>query len=1021
MDPKNPLPSSSDRPIPGPRPGDVSSLDPIGQGPSGDWLYPGSETEPSRRSFLRMAGYGLASASFAGCSRAPVGKVIPLLEGSESIIAGRAYWVATTCGGCSASCGVLARCLDGRPVKVEGNAKHGLSKGGLCATGQAEILSVYDSKRLAHPVQQGSTTDWATVDTAIRERLAELNASNGRVRVLTGSVHSPSTRATIARFVEAQVDAKHVSYDALSASALLDAHEQTHGKRAIPAYRFDRARTIVSFSADFLGTWISPVQFAADYAAGRKPDSAKGDGQGHMSHHVQFEAVMSLTGAAADVRTRVAPWEEPAAVAALCRFLEHHAGSPSRLGKAPSVGPHDKRIRLAADALWDTRGHSLVVCGSNDLQTQILVVYANELLGNYGETLSLARPSKQLSGSDGDWLDLKAELESGEVGMLIVSGVNPAYELPGGVDAALRSAGTLVVHSDGQDETSTLAHYRLPSSHPLESWSDGEPEVGRFDLRQPTVPAIRAGRTLRQLLSTWLGDTRGDRELLADHWSSADIAGQCGQGAGSFERFFEKSLHDGFVEATLETSEPHFDVAAVTAPVTVEGSTGLGLVLYPKVSMRAGAHAHNPWLQELPDPVSKITWDNYASLSPGRAEDLGLEAGDIVRVSTEESPKGIELPVHIQRGQHDDVVAVALGYGRRGTDRFQGVGPDWLEAEPTIVAGETLGANAAPLLTVAAGRVSYVQRGAILHATGTSRGLASTQDHHTLEVPANLAPRRGEVRDAVQSVGFDDYTEHPDHAVHAHHPPDTDLWTQDHEKLRHHWGMSVDLSSCIGCSACMVSCQAENNVPVVGRDEVARHREMHWMRIDRYLEGEGDDVSAAYQPMFCQQCDNAPCEGVCPVLATVHSSEGLNQQVYNRCVGTRYCANTCPYKVRRFNWFEYPREDELANQALNPDVTVRSRGVMEKCSFCAQRIQEAKSEAARTGQDIQDGDIQVACQQSCPTSAIVFGDMNDPQSKVSNLMARQRSYGVLTELNVKPSVRYLARVRNNKHGDQDHG
>jgi molybdopterin-containing oxidoreductase family iron-sulfur binding subunit len=450
----------------------------------------------------------------------------------------------------------------------------------------------------------------------------------------------------------------------------------------------------------------------------------------------------------------------------------------------------------------------------------------------------------------------------------------------------------------------------------------------------------------------------------------------------------------------------------VHAPSVPPETPGLTLVLYPKLSQLDGRHAHNPWLQELPDPVSKVSWDNYACLSPARAETLGVADGDLVRLSVGEG-EILELAVLVQRGQHDDVVAVALGYGRIGTDRFAGVGPDWLEGKPTVEAGGVVGVRAANCINLRAGNLRYDVPGLAIEPIGGRRDLASTQDHHTMVVPAHLAPAGGEVRDAVRTAVFADFKHDPEHALsHGHHFPEAELWEDDHDAGGHRWGMAVDLTSCIGCAACAIGCQAENNVPVVGKDEVLRHREMHWMRIDRYFSGEGDDVTAAHQPMFCQQCDNAPCESVCPVLATVHSSEGLNQQVYNRCVGTRYCANTCPYKVRRFNWFDYPREDELANQVLNPDVTVRTRGVMEKCSFCAQRIQEAKSEAIRRGTPLLDGDIQVACQQSCPTRAIEFGDLADPESRVSKLAERRRSYRVLEELNVKPSVNYLARIRN---------
>ena len=457
-------------------------------------------------------------------------------------------------------------------------------------------------------------------------------------------------------------------------------------------------------------------------------------------------------------------------------------------------------------------------------------------------------------------------------------------------------------------------------------------------------------------------------------------------------------------------AQPAFNGDAIRPLPPLKRDTGLELVLYSKVALREGAHAHNPWLQELPDPVSHIVWDNYAALSTALADELGVVEGDLVRIRAAEVDGELELPVHVQVGQHDRVVAVALGYGRVGTDRFANLAPDWIEARPMIAAGETLGVNAAPWLRIVEGRQRADVLGVTVEKAGGRHELACTQDYHRLEVPEHLAPEGGEVRDVLQRSVLGGHAVHAAHG--AGHADAVNLWPDDPGGPAHDWAMVIDLSVCTGCSGCVVSCQAENNVPVVGRDEVARHREMHWIRIDRYYGGDDDALRVSHQPMMCQHCDNAPCEAVCPVLATVHSSEGLNQQVYNRCVGTRYCANTCPYKVRRFNWFEYPRDDDHANHALNPDVTVRSRGVMEKCSMCAQRINEAKGAARREGRTLADGEIQTACQQSCPTKAIVFGDLSDPESEVSIAMHGERHYRALEELNVRPSVGYLTEVRN---------
>ncbi|MHC4846799.1 MAG: 4Fe-4S dicluster domain-containing protein, partial [Planctomycetota bacterium] len=766
---------------------------------------------------------------------------------------------------------------------------------------------------------------------------------------------------------------------------------------------------------DFLGAWISPEEHARGWAAGRRPD----DEHPTLSRHWQFEDRLTLTGSNADRRVRTGAWETRAALA---RLVEALGG-----GKVPSSGALSETARAAVDELvhelQSHRGESVVLCGVNDFGAQLLAARANDLLGNVGTTVDLVHASRQRRGDDRALADLRDELAAGKVGLLIVSGCNPAYDVPGFAAAieSARDAGTTVVStSPMDDETAALAEFVAPEPHDLERWDDAEPVAGLYSLSQPTVPPLRSARTLRENLARWLGDDRDDRDLLAAHWREhmfplSDHA--------SFDAFFHQALHDGFVRmpGDQHDSPTAFRVAALdrvnAVPAPAAPARGaLALALYPKVGLLDGRHAHNPWLQELPDPVSKVTWDNYACLSPATAERLSVETGDMVRLAKDDG-SALELPALVQVGQHDDVVAVALGYGRRGTDRFAKVGPEWIQGEDTVEEGGTVGVNAAPLLVLGPGGLRADMTAVTASRAGGRRALACTQDHHSLHVPEHLAPKGGETRDAVQTVALAKLASDPEHALHHAHHQENDLWPDDHEYTGMRWGMAIDLGSCTGCSACVVGCQAENNVPVVGRDEVRRHREMSWIRIDRYYQSDGDDVDTAHQPMMCQHCAQAPCETVCPVLATMHSSDGLNTQVYNRCVGTRYCANNCPYKTRRFNWFDYPREDRLQNMVLNPDVTIRSRGVMEKCSMCLQRIQEAKLEAKARGDTVRDGDIRTACQQSCPTQAITFGDLNDTGSAVSKKLAGHRAYPVLAELNVRPSVRYLAAA---KH-DDGHG
>ena len=977
-----------------------------------DTVLPVEREGETRRSFLRLAGFGVASATLAGCSRGPLELVVPRPELDAAGTAGRAYWIATTCGGCEARCGVLARCRDGRPIKLEGNPDHAVSRGGLCAVGQASLLDLYDGQRRNGPALAGEAVSWPDLDRSVRERI---DASPGRVRLLTRTITSPSTRAWIDRFVE-RTNGRHVEWDPRSASALLDAHEACFGRRAVPRMRFEAAKVIVSFDADFLGTWLSPVEFAKGYAAGRRPD----DETPTMSRHVQIESRLSLTGCSADERLTVGPWEMRAAVARLCASLPSRSSGEVDVAALAERAPHGEALDALAEELWAARGACLVVSGSDDPGTQVLVAYANELLGSYGKTLDLDAPSLARRGSDAALTRLIEEMQGGGVDVLVVDGLDPVYELPegSGFAEALQKVGLVVSTSALADQTTAAAHALAPSAHELASWNDAEPVAGRLSLSQPTVPPLRSARTLRATLAAWLGESGDDVTLLREHWRREVFPRV--SGARDFSTFFDGVLHDGFV-ATRAARPPAparwnasraSDVLATSSGPAAPPDGTLALVLYSKVALPEGRNAHNPWLHEVPDPLTTVTWDNYVCIAPETAAARGLADGDLVAVAADEGGTAIPLPVRLLPGVHPAVAAVALGYGVLGTDRFSRIGPSWLEGRLTLQEGETVGTRAADLLQLTASGLRSSGRAVRLADSGLTHDLAQTQDHHSLEVPHHLAPQRGEVRDVAQSTTLTVLQEDPSHAVHHHELTNDGLWPVDHQTDGPRWGLVVDLSACNGCSGCVVACQAENNVPAVGKDEVRRHREMTWLRVDRYLQGEGDSLRVVHQPMMCQHCANAPCETVCPVLATVHSEDGLNQQVYNRCVGTRYCANNCPYKTRRFNWFDYPRREELRNLALNPDVTVRSRGVMEKCSMCVQRIQEAKAEARREGREVADGEIQTACQQSCPAGAIVFGDLNDPESRAAKLHAGPRAYQALSELNVRPGVTYLAGVRN---------
>jgi molybdopterin-containing oxidoreductase family iron-sulfur binding subunit len=967
--------------------------------------------EFSRRSFLKLAGFTFAGGVLAGCQQSNLEKAIPHLIKPEELVPGVPLWYASTCAGCSAGCGVLVKTRDGRPIKLEGNPEHPISRGGLCAVGQASLLGLYDSQRLGAPLAHGKESTWEQVDAAIKAELEGIRKRNGAVRFLTGTITSPTTNELVRRFLSTFKDARHVVYDPVSSSALLDAHERTHGVRALPQFRLEKATTIVSLNADFLGTWLSPVEFTKAYRQGRSLQGTPPV----FSYHTQFESRLSITGSNADERVSVSPVELAHVASRLLSLLTERAGR-----RLPVAVPLlDERLERCTtecvERLWRTKGKSLVVCGVNDVAIQVVVNAINEVLGNYGSTIDLNRSSYQAQGNDTDLAKLLDEIRSGNVSALFVDGVNPFYDLPGAQElaAACETIPLPVSFGERNDETAEHMHYVLPQPHELERWNDSEAIAGIVSLTQPTIQPLRPARPLMETISIWMGTKESAYNLIRAEWERSIFKRQTRE--QSFTQFWNKTLHDGFaIVEPKRQAVSSFNPAAVAESLRQLSTQSLQQKLFVELHASStildGRHAHNAWLQELPDPVTKIVWDNVASLSRKRAESLNLHEGDVVRLNRE-GGRVIELPIHIQQGHQDDVISVSLGYGRKGTDRFHHVNPKWLQAKPTVEKGGTVGTNAAPLLEWKGKTLSYFVSGIEVERTGTNRQIAVTQEYDFLTNPNLLGESSGEKRNIIQQASLATFVANPS-AGSFPKPPLDSLWPEEHTYPGHRWGMVIDLTACTGCSACVISCQVENNIPVVGKDEVARNRELQWLRIDRYYEEEGETLRVAHQPMLCQHCGNAPCETVCPVLATVHNSEGLNQQVYNRCVGTRYCANNCPYKVRHFNWFQYPRGDEIARMVLNPDVTVRDRGVMEKCTFCVQRIQLAKIEAKNEGRALRDGDVKSACQQSCPADAIIFGDVNDPNSEVSRKMKDPRTYRVLEELGVRPSIGYMTLVRN---------
>ncbi len=973
------------------------------------------QAEVDRRSFLKLAGFSIAGALVSGCQQATVEKAIPFLIPHEEITPGLAYWYATICAGCPAGCGVMAKCRDGRPIKLEGNPGHPLSSGGLCAVGQASLLGLYDSHRLKNPLIDGNESSWEQIDADVVKELEHIKATGGAVRFLTGTIDSPTTRGMIGRFLSGFKNGKHVEYDAVSHSAILDAHTITHGVRVLPRYRFARAGVIVSFDADFLGTWISPVEFTKGYRTGRTLEG----NPPRCSFHAHVESRVSLTGSNADERICVSPAQMYESLATLAELLTARAGRPP--GNPVDLPAElKKKMSVLADRLWSARGEGLVVCGVNNVQSQILVNAINDVLGNYGHTVDIERPSYQDAGNDAELQAALTDISSGSVAALFIAGVNPVYELPGGaaLGEVLKGIPLVVSFAERIDETSSCSRYVCPQPHALEAWTDREAVAGVVAVAQPTVRRLVNARHLVESLSSWMGTRASALDLIQSEWRRTIFKRQSAE--SSFTVFWNRTVEAGYAEvpALYHSAGTCNTEAAAGAlrqsPIPASSDGEYTLLITPSSTMLDGRHAHNPWLHELPDPVTKVVWDNVASLSRATAETFGVGQGDVIRLEVQGT--AVELPVFVQPGQHDAVIVVAMGYGRMGTDRFTNIGPPWLQGRPTVLSGEFVGTNVAPFIQIVDGTLSYGAARTSLMRTGRTHTVVPTQEYNSLHEPDLFGTSTGERRPIVQETTLAAYSLDRSSGSFPRVQLDS-MWPEDHQYPGHRWGMAIDLNACTGCSACVVSCQAENNIPVVGKDEVHRNRELLWMRIDRYYDETDGGFSVAHQPMLCQHCGNAPCETVCPVLATVHNEEGLNQQIYNRCVGTRYCANNCPYKIRHFNWFQYRYGDEMQRLVLNPDVTVRDRGVMEKCSFCVQRIQLAKIEANREGRNVRDGDIQPACAQSCPAQAIVFGDMNDPDSGVAQRMNDPRSYRVLEELGVRPSIGYMTLVRNRSEDD----
>lgn len=974
-----------------------------------------SSTSTSRRDFLKYLGFSTAAATLAACE-APVIESIPYVTAPDKLVPGIASYFASLYDDGNDYAAILVKTREGRPIKFEPNREAGLN-GSTNARVQASVLNLYDSTRLQNAKKDGNDISWDQFDREVTEGIKSAVDSGKIFALVTPTINSPSAKAIIDRYRSTYNTFTHIEIDSFSVSKSLDAWEHATGVRKFPIYHLDKADVIVSFGCDFLNG-IHGQSVESDYASRRVPSA-------DMSKHIQIEANMSISGANADKRIKLKASENTAALVSLYNAIAKKMGIQTVGSVTTTI---DQEISKIAEFLISRKGRSLILNGYNSKEAELTAIAINLLLDNFGTTISNTKYNNLRSGDDKKFFQLVSNMEQGQVGVVIFAGVNPAYNKINSqrLAAALSKVPTTICFSDKMHETAQITQYVAAAHHPCESWGDGSPCTGLVHFMQPTISPLYNTRQWQHELLNWIGYSKGYYAFIKEMYQSY---------------IFNDLLHDGYRETqelvSISIKQSLSELLAFSMPKSGSStSNAIELITYQKVSIGTGELANNPWLQEMPDPITRAAWDNYATISRADAEKFGLINrnvsngalnGSYIRITAGE--KVIEnVPVIIQPGQAEGTIGLAVGYGRKGMGKVaDGVGVNVYELSG----------------------VDQVIPDVTIEKMPGEHEFACVQLHHTMMG-----------RTIVKEVTLDDFINRPaqDGGRGWNEKPlfetykgpldsrETSLWKEFDHETGHFWNMSIDLNLCTGCGACVIACHAENNVPVVGKNEVRVSRDMHWLRIDRYyssdmndelaeeqglsgikkfalMEIPSEDPQVVFQPVMCQHCNHAPCETVCPVAATTHSAEGLNHMTYNRCIGTRYCANNCPYKVRRFNWFlynenpkqfeiNYAMNDDLGKMVLNPDVTLRSRGVMEKCSFCIQRIQLGKLQAKKEGRKVMDGEVQTACMSACSTGAIVFGDVNDDQSKVASLKKDKRMYHLLEEVGTNPSVFYQTKVRN---------
>ena len=937
----------------------------------------------SRRKFLTLIGASIALAGLAGCRR-PVEKIVPYVKAPEEIIPGVPKYYATTIPTPAGGLGVVVESHEGRPTKIEGNKKHPVTFGKSTARMQAEILNLYDPDRSQSVLKDGRKAKWKHFVSFWDKKYEELSANGGEgLAILSGGFSSPTQFRLYESFKEKFPKAVWTAYEPVSDENIIQGMQIAVGKKVRPVYRYDKANVILSVDADFLGTEDGVIAATNQFAKGRRIENEHDS----MNRLYVAEPTFTVTGGMADHRLRLQATLIAPFLFKLAGELQSQGLQIDLPGKFGGIFFDEKWIAALARDLLSNKGKSLIVVGKRQPPAaHALAAALNEALGNIGSTLLFREIKETVSPSADDFKNLVKELDDKKINTLIMLGGNPLYNAPADINfaGALSNLETSIHLSPYADETSSAVSWHIPELHFLESWGDVRAEDGTLSVVQPLIEPLFGGSTAIELLSLIIsGKESKSYDEVRQTWNEL-------LAKGDFEDNWRRVLHDGLLEnsALTETSLPINSenvknaIKKIIAKPNSITSDNMEVVFSESYALFDGRFANNGWMQEFPHPVTKVAWDNMILISPKTAAELEVNTSDLAYLTL--NGRQIKAPLFILPGQADNCLTLDLGYGRTKAGRV----------------GNGVGFNAYSLRTSAN---LWSEVGASVVKTGETYLLANTQDHWSLEG-----------RPLLREATLEHYKEHPDFAPEmVEHPPLKSLWDEPKYDKGYQWGMSIDLNACSGCNACVIACQSENNIPVIGKEQVSKGREMHWIRLDRYFSGDINDPEMVYQPVACQQCEMAPCEGVCPVAATSHNEEGLNVMTYNRCIGTRYCSNNCPYKVRRFNFFNYTKDyPEIVKLSQNPDVTVRARGVMEKCTYCTQRIEEARINSQNAGTELKDGDVVTACQQSCPADAIVFGNILDKNSRVAKVKEQNRDYAMLGELNLKPRTTYLAKLRN---------